>query len=61
MTISLLLSSSLSFSIWKNLDDYWALKFLKEAKNLKLDKSTKGKSDSLNEKVCIFFYFCKKG
>jgi hypothetical protein len=61
ITISLSLSSSLSFSIWKVLDDYWTFKFLKEAKNLKLDKSTKSNFDSLKEKVCIFFYFAKKG
>ncbi|GBB93421.1 hypothetical protein RclHR1_02170002 [Rhizophagus clarus] len=57
INISLLLvsSSSSSFSNWKNLDDYWALKFLKEAKNLE-HKST---FDDLKEKVC-FFLFCKE-
>ncbi|GES87499.1 hypothetical protein GLOIN_2v1824437 [Rhizophagus clarus] len=51
INISLLLvsSSSSSFSNWKNLDDYWALKFLKEAKNLE-HKST---FDDLKEKINI--------
>lgn len=60
ITISLSLSSSLSFSTWKKLDNYWTYKFLKEAKNLKLEFSKKRNSDSLEEKVCIFFLFCKK-
>jgi hypothetical protein len=37
--------SSSSFSDWKNMDDFWTMKFLKEAKNLGLD---------LKEKVHIF-------
>ena len=40
---------------WKNLDDFWALKFLKEAKELDINTF-----DTLNEKVC-FFYFAKEG
>ena len=42
-----------SFSTWKNVDDFWALNFLKEAE--KLDKSA---FDDLKERV-RFFLFCK--
>lgn len=43
--------SAMTFSaIWENLDNFWALNFLKEADNLGFN---------LNEKVCLF-YFTKR-
>ncbi|CAB4433017.1 unnamed protein product [Rhizophagus irregularis] len=42
-----MITFSSSFSDWKNMDDFWTMKFLKEAKNLGLD---------LKEKVHIFYF-----
>ncbi|PKC72595.1 hypothetical protein RhiirA1_490952 [Rhizophagus irregularis] len=36
-----MITYSSSFSDWKNMDDFWAMKFLKEAKNLGLDLKEK--------------------
>ena len=40
---------------WKDLDNFWALKFLKEAEELDINTF-----DTLNKKV-RFFYFAKEG
>ena len=42
---------------WQDLDNYWALNFLKEAEKLELNRNT---LNILNEKVRLF-YFARKG
>ncbi|GES87242.1 C2H2-type zinc finger transcription factor [Rhizophagus clarus] len=50
-----IITSPLSFSNWKKLNDFWSLKFLKEAENLGLDLKDKTKSERSEKWVKLYW------
>ncbi|CAB5315331.1 unnamed protein product [Rhizophagus irregularis] len=50
-----MITSSSSFSDWKNMDNYWAFKFLREAESLGLDLKKKVKSERSEKWVKIYW------